>query len=365
MEWLALLVPVFLSILAFVLYQKKLVWWEIILPVFASIIIIMICKWSMVKNLVSDTEYYSAYVDYAMHYDQWNEYIQKTCSYTTCSGTGKSRSCVTHYYDCSYVQNHPEYWEATLNTGSEKTISEEKYNSLRKTWKNEEFVEMNRHYHTIDGDAQRTIWDNKFNNLNIYDSSGQYDNKPQTAETVFHFKDLDSIQKLKVVDYPEIEESKQNSCVGCNDYDKVTLRKINGLQGKKHQIKIFVLIFKNQKESVAELQKQYWKGGNKNELVICVDSKSRWAKSFSWSDDKRLESQANQLFMNEHLTIRKKLIELNKLVPKLWKRKQFSDFDYIDVQLTTNQLIWIYIITFIVSIGILIFGISNDINDEN
>lgn len=364
MEWLALLMPIVLSLLALLIFRNKLVWWEVVLPIVLSIVVIMIMKWSMVKSLVTDTEYYSSYAENAMHYDEWDEYIHKTCSYTTTHGSGKNTYTTTHYYDCSYVDNHPEYWEANLSDGSSSRISQDKYFYLRKIWKNEEFVEMNRNYHNIDGDAQRTNWNQEFKTIISYDSSGSYDNKVQTAETVFHFEELDSVKKKLVFDYPDLEESKQNPCINCDNYSKSILRKINGLYGVQKQIKIFVLIFKNQKESVAELQRQYWKGGNKNELVICVDSKNRWAKSFSWSDNKLLESKSNQLFMNNKLTIRQKLIELKKMIPKLWKRKEFKDFDYIDVQLTTKQLIWIYIITFLISIGILIWGISNEIEQE-
>lgn len=364
-EWLALFVPVVLSLLAYFIFTKKLVWWEVVLPIVASIIVIMICKWSMVKNLVADTEYYSAHVTEAMHYDQWNEYIKKTCSYTTSHGSGKHRYTRTHYYDCSYVRNHPENWQAKLNTGQILDISELKYKTLRTNWKNEVFVEMNRRYHTIDGDAHRTRWNKEFQTLSLYDDSGSYDNKVQTAETVFHFKELDSAQKKKVYEYPEVIDGKQKACLPCGEYDNLTLRRINGLYGMSKQIKVFVLVFKNQPESVAELQKQYWKNGNKNELVICVDDKSRWCKAFSWSDDKRLEVFAQQIFMNDKLTMTQKLKQLNKMIPKYWKRKHFEDFDYIDVQLTSNQLIWVFVLTTIISIVLLWFGVANDVDDED
>lgn len=362
MEWLALLMPIVLSLLALLLFRKRLTWWETVLPIMVSIVVIMIMKWSMVKSLVTDTEYYSAYAKNAMHYDEWDEYVHKTCYRTISCG----KNCTTTIpYDCSYVDNHPEYWEVNLSSGESIGISKQKYLYLKQLWNNEEFVEMNRDYHNIDGDAQKTNWNNKFQTINSFDSCGSYDNKPQTAETVFHFEKLDSIKQKMVFDYPEINGTKQNSCINCDEYSKIILRKINALHGSKCQIKIFVIIFNNKQESVAELQKQYWKGGNKNELVICVDSKSRWAKSFSWSDDKLLEAKANQIFMNEKTTIQQKLILLNKIIPELWKRKEFKDFDYIDIQLTTTQLGWIYIITFNLSIIALCWGIFNNISQKD
>lgn len=359
MEWLALLIPIFISLLAFYIFRGKLTWWEIALPTALTIIVILTMKYFMFRSAVVDTEYYSNHIVSVTHYDAWDEWIDRTCSSTDCDSKGNN--CKTTYYDCSYRENHPEYWQAELNNGNRYNISKEYFDQLVSRWNNLSFVEMNRDYYRIDGDAQRSFWNNNFNTVEPYDSEGTYFNKPQTAETMFYFNSLSKEEVKQVYEYPYILENNQKSCIGCNDYENLVLRRMNSINGKAYQIKIFVLVFKNKPVSIAELQRRFWKNGNKNELVVCMDSESRWAKSFSWQDNKLLESKTNSIFSDKDLSIKEKLIELNKIIPSHWKRKSFSDFDYIEVQLKPNQQMWIFIVAFIMTGITIAWGIFNKI----
>ena len=53
------------------------------------------------------------------------------------------------------------------------------------------------------------------------------------------------------------------------------------------------------------------------------------------------------------------------MIPKLWKRKHFEDFEYINVQLNPSQLIWVYSVTILLSILILGWGILNEFEQED
>lgn len=365
-EWLALLLPVILALLAKLLFKSKLMWWEVVGPIVVVAIVIAIMKIGMVKSLTDDVEYRTANVVKAWHYDAWNEYIHKTCSTTYYTGSGKNRKSHTRYYDCSYVKYHPERWSAETNADDQSfNIDASYYNNLVKFYGNEEFVEMNRHYHSIDGDAHASYWPNDFRKIIPIDYEDTYENRAQAAATLFHFNDLDSVHRKGLYNYPSIKGQKQVACIGCTKENNETLRKINAQYGKDRQIKVFVLIFKNANEEIAERQRRYWKGGNKNELVICMDSKSAWAKSFSWCDDKRLEAYSNHLFSNSDLTVRQKLYVLKDMIPANWKRKHFSDFAYIQVPLTDNQLIWIHIISVLVTVGCLWWGATNEFKEES
>ena len=101
MEWFALAIPMILGLIASRIWKHRLHWLEIIIPVAIAAIVIGIMKYAMVQSLTSDTEYLSEYVVRAEYYEDWDEWIKKTCSYTTCTGTGKNRRCTTHHYDCS------------------------------------------------------------------------------------------------------------------------------------------------------------------------------------------------------------------------------------------------------------------------
>ena len=48
-----------------------------------------------------------------------------------------------------------------------------------------------------------------------------------------------------------------------------------------------------------------------------------------------------------------------------WQRREFKDFDYLEVELSDTQYMWMFIITLIYSIGISIFIVMNNArNDE-
>lgn len=364
MEWFALVIPILVALGALLIWGKKLTWWEIIIPIGVTAIVILSMKIAMSNYNMKDTEYLSSYIEKVVYYEPWNEYIHKTCSYTTSSGSGKYRTTTTHYYDCSYVDYHPARWEAILKGGKTIDITEQYYHKICKLWGNVYFVEMNRNYHTLDGNAYASNWNGQFKTLIQYSWEDTYDNRPQAAISVFNFKPLDSIELKKVVDYPKVISGQQKVCIKCVEEDNKTLSKINALYGYSKQIKIFVILFKNKDISAATLQKRYWKGGNKNELVICADVDSKWCQSFSWSDDKRLESNINHLFTTKNLTLNQKLYKVKELVPELWVRKKFKDFEYIDVELSTTQLMYVHVISLLITIGILIWGVKNDIEQD-
>jgi len=361
MEWFALILPVILSIFALIIFKHKLVWWEVLLPIAVSVIVIFTMKSIIVSSLIKDTEYLSDYTVRAEYYEKWDEYIQQTCSSTTCDGNG---NCTTYYYDCSYVKTHHPRWQLVTSNGKLWSISSQYYNTLVRRWENQHFTDMNRKFHRIDGDKYYTNWNKIFNDIEYVQWSQSYDNKPQTNHTIFWFESLTDLEKERVYEYPEVKDRKKDVCLGCTHKENEYLRKFNSMLGNKHQIYIFILVYDGEDVSVAELQRRHWQNGNKNELVITVDRNSEWSVAFSWMDDKLLEKQTEELFRNDTLSVIQKINKLDGLVKTGWKRKEFKDFNYIQVEIPLKSTIWIWVITFIVSVCCLIYGVANDIEHD-
>lgn len=145
-------IPIIFSIILITLVKHKIVWWEICLLFGASIIISLITQTLIINLLTTDTEYWGNIAFEARYYEDWNEYIHKTCSTTNCTGSGKNEKCTTTYEDCSYVQYHPKRF--ILKYADDKiNISESEYNHLIIQWKcAPEFQNLHRSYHTNDGD---------------------------------------------------------------------------------------------------------------------------------------------------------------------------------------------------------------------
>ncbi len=358
MEWFYLIIPMFLSILGLIFYRHKLNTIELVAPTLVGIILILIMKTVMINGLTSDKEFLTSYPIEVRYYEKWDEYIHKTCTRTVSCGKG----CTTTVtYDCSYVDRHPKKWRMKMNTGDIISISEKYYNFLAKKWGSERiFVDMHRDYHSYDGDMYKYKWKAKFTDIDPYTVSHSYENKVQAVNSVMKFRNLDSIERIGLYEYPKIKNFTQKSCINCSDEDNLLLSRLNAYLGFKYEVKMFVIVFENKGIEIAERQQHIWKGGNKNELVVCVDKDNKWAKTFSWCDDKSIEVELNDIFTNSELSLNQKLKLMEHEVESKWKRKHFSDFDYIKVPLTRNNHIAIFIVVFLVSLGIIIYGIKNE-----
>ena len=97
--WLALFIPLVVAVAFYILYHKKIVWWEMLLPFIATIIIILIFKYSSVAILTKDSEYWGNYITEIRYYEPWDEYIHQTCTRSCCCDS-KGENCSTETYDC-------------------------------------------------------------------------------------------------------------------------------------------------------------------------------------------------------------------------------------------------------------------------
>ena len=91
----------------------------------------------------------------------------------------------------------------------------------------------------------------------------------------------------------------------------------------------------------------------------------KWVNPFSWSDKPNLEVRTKTYFIqNPKLDIYQYGVWLNKEIDTQWERKNFDDFDYIDIELTIGNYIFILIFVLMFNIGVSIILINNDIKNE-
>ena len=376
--WLAVLIPVIVAIFFLWFFHKQIVWWEIILPFAATILLIIIFKLIGTSSVTKDYEYWGNYVTEVRYYEPWDEYIHQTCS-STCCCDDKGNNCTTTYYDCSYVVNHSAEWVAVFNSGETENISQERYIKLKSQFNNSSFVDMDRNYHSYDGDMYKSIWKGNYEAFEFIASKTSYTNKVQASHSVFNFPEVkpEMVKKYELYDYTEIQNwNKLNTILGYKGYvhNKETDKKfdyINGLFGRSKEIRVWVLLFKNKPRNIAFMQEGYWKGGNKNELNICIgldnSNKITWCHIFSWTESQAMKVRTRHFVEDmDKLNLNSLADYLFENIPKNWKRKHFSDFDYLTIETPTWAIITTYILVFLASIGINIWSIKNEFsNDEN
>lgn len=370
-EYFAILIPIIGAVITFLLYKHKLVWWEMALPIVSTLILVGVFSFIARKSLTNDIEYWNDYVTSVEYYERWDEYIHQTCTRSCCCDS-KGENCSTETYDCSYVDTHPEYWVAVTNNGWVEHITKNDFDYWRNRWKNTQFQDMRRDYHSIDGDKYYSNWKTLPDTSFVYTKKKRYDNKTQAAQSVFKYEQItDEDAKLYgLYDYPSKVGFGVDFLLG---YEHPTfqpdLQLLNGYHGYKNQIVNWILVYRNKGIDQAYHQESYWGGGNKNEAVLCISIDDndiiQWAKMFSWSESEDFKYDIADMFQQGDtlydVLSRDETWEMyNRRIDAQWERKQFSDFEYIQVPLKTSHIMWIFGISLFLTIGTLWYGVANE-----
>ena len=378
MELIVYSLPFIISIFLLIFFKKYIVWWEYLALIGISLLFSFLFRAIFIASLESDTEYLGGYMTKITHYDEWDEWIHRTCTRTVHDGYDKDGHEITHEeeYDCSYREYHPERWCYTDNYNREHYF----YNKaefdramVELGYPKSVFRDMHRHYYRIDGDAQDYFYDNSIPHLRPLVWEHSYKNKIQASHSIFKFEDISDSEadSLGLYRYPNVTDYDQDVVLGfkCGKEVHKRYKYINSMYGARKQFRMYVLVFRNQPLEISEKQKSYWQGGNKNEFVICLGYNTKtgridWCNPFSWCDKPDLEIATKRYFReNPKMNLANYPMWLESHL-NLWKRKEFKDFDYIENELTKGQAIALFIIVFILNIVMSLFFIGNEETNE-
>lgn len=361
---------IIVSITTFILlylFHRRVIWWEIVGLLVISIIVSLLFRWVLVSDLTKDYEYWGTRFEKVEYYEEWDEYINKTCTETYSCGTADKPQTCTRTYDCSYIQNHPERWIKIDNIGYTYNTTKEDYDRLLLKMNNSTFHNMKRNYHNIDGNMYYTVWDRDTSNYECITSMHRYINKTQVVKNIYNYPKVETIDinDYQLFSYPPIETHYQRKLLGYNDsLAEHKLQILNGELGHKKQVKVFILIYKNQSIEAGYHQRDLWAGGNKNEFIITINidnnNKPTWVFPFSWSEKETPKIKIRDYILSQDTLAIIPIIDYTyKQIDKYYERKSFSDFDYLQVELNIFQLFWIILLTTIINIILSIYIILN------
>lgn len=374
MNFIIYIIPFFVAIILFLFFRKKVVWWEYVVLIIPSLVFSLLIKLCMVSYNASDTEYLGGYVTKIVYYEEWDEMVLRTKTRQVPDGKGGTR---TQTYTVLEREFHPERWVYINNEDNfEHSISKELYNKIKFRLNSPAvFKDMKRNYHRIDGDAYVTMYDGSIEHLYDITRAHKYKNKIQASQsnTIFKMLDIDKemADSLNLYEYPEITDLAQNPILGRNvsKEELQIFRYINAMKGKKNEFRTYVLFFNYDEFDKSELQKSYWQNGNKNEFIVCLGMKGdsvAWTNSFSWCDMPKLEVKTRNYFINNpKLDLKEYGAWLNNNIDENWVRKEFDDFNYIDIELSTGQYIALFFLTIVFNISVGIAVIYNNISHED
>ena len=369
--WIPLIYPILIGGLAMYFFKHRVLWWEAVIPMGVVVVFIALYRFGVETTLTYDTEYWGGTVEKVEYYEDWNEYIHRTCYRTVSCGKNCTR---TESYDCSYVQYHSAYYKITDNNGFTARISKSKYESLAVQFKQQpQFVDLHRHYYTNDGDKYQFFWQGEKETFEPMVTDHSYENRVQASHSVYNYPEVteEEQKKYQLHEYPEISKNKLPAILTHHLKNLPKAEKeftwLNSSLGKKKQLRVWVCLFKNQPKLAGQMQERLWKGGNKNEFVICigVDEEERvnWCHNFSWSEAQEPKITIRDFVMEQDTL---NLVEVGKFAYKeldeKFKRKHFSEFSYLDVEPTPTSILWCHIISFLISIGISLWSLNNEVD---
>lgn len=379
MLYIILLIPFIVCLILAFGFTKHVHPIEYAMVIGVSLIVTLI-GWLICKHSsTSDIEYIGHYAVKIQYNEEWDEWVEETCTRTVHDGYDKDGNEITHEeeYDCSHREYHgPEWimWDENQSDGSwwAHHISKETYDRILKRFGcKEKFIDMHRHYYRIDGDRYEAYFDGHRNHLWSFVEPNTYKNKILRSKSIFNFSEVseEEFKENGLYDYPDFNHCyDQNPIIGyrCPQAVVDSFKYLNGYYGPKYQFRCYVMVWRNRDMNVAMLEKDYLVGGNKNELIVCmsVDNNNniQWVNSFSWEDKPEIAIGVNYLYnQGEKLDLMKLNRYLLKNVPTKWTRKQFKDFEYIEHNLTYDEWKWILIFVIIVNICLSIFVVCNEI----
>lgn len=321
--------------------------------------------WAMYRAL-RVAEYLSGYAQDAVHHEAWTERVVRHETYTDSRGNIKHRTVVDYVY-------HPDEWFINLNTGECVDISEEGYISIVNLWGgDQEWIDVPHCNCVSGGGGQAAYYDNIYNHLVTATYKGLYINYVRGSNSIFRVDPLSrrEASRLGLIPYPPFDEydldvdailiSPKLAGVQIDDSWQKHMQRINAYYGAEAEIHIFILLFDAADGiSIALKQRQFWHGGNKNELVVClgiepstdVDTPHEvaWCKAFSWCDAPQLDNATESYFIEHRSLDIGAYAAWLRMNISLWRRKEFSDFKYIGKRISPRRAVMVSIFTLLVS----------------
>ncbi len=362
--YLIMILPLIAVIFLSWKFPKKVTIWERAVVLIVPIICIVISKMVSVHSQTKDTEYWNSYGMNAVYYEYWDEWIKKEC----CAQTDTSGNCIS-WYDCSYCEEHPAYWEITDNIGVTHRYGKHQFEQAAKMWNSRQFKNMNRDYHQIDGDAYIATYDSEFEHTIPICKQHVYENRIQCSKSVFNFEDVDTseIRIYNLHRYPNYEQMgifHYNPIIGAtNGKASRKLSFHNAHLGANKKVHMMMIVYEDQPIQAAMKQEAHWKKGNKNEFILCIGRKgkeTKWAYVISWTDVEILKVRVARKAKEMEYDLVNIVDMMATEVNKEYVRKKFADFSYISVEPTMTAVMITFFITLLVTVGISLFVVLNN-----
>lgn len=344
MNRVAFFLPLIALVAAFLFGCDTHYWWAYTLITAAAEGLLYLMFF--LKN--SSVEYLSGYATALIHHFPWVERKERTESRTV---NGKTQ----YMTRVSYVNHGDEYF-CELNTGTTIDTDLAVFNRIREKWCTPPQSIQVKHSNCVGGGGgERYEWNGKEYSTEAFTYTHRYRNPVKNSKSVLRGSMIkkDEAQALGLFEYPEIVDKKQQVILvspdlqytGDIDQANHELQIFNAFYGADKQIHVFILLFPARDGSeIALKQRYYWKGCNKNELVVCLGvsgNSVEWCETLSWMDEPTLDREAKEYFRYNHTASLSEFVMWLRGHVDLWKRKEVKDFKHTSL-LTAGNMVYLW-----------------------
>jgi hypothetical protein len=174
----------------------------------------------------------------------------------------------------------------------------------------------------------------------------RWTNKVKAAPSVFSFIEVPT--NVPVFNYPQNkDEWHSDRLLGLakGDINLFKFDCMNARIGAAKKVNIIMIGFDSSDSMLAEYQQAKYIGGKKNDIVLCYGK--GWTRVFGWTDSELVKENLQTILLKN--TINDDILPLiEKEIVKNYKIKDWTQFDYLSVEPTTNHYIWFFIIMFVI-----------------
>lgn len=254
----------------------------------------------------NDFETWSGYANNAEYEPRWqSHYVETRSVYTTDS---EGNSAFSHYeYIDHYDWHGPNWWVNT--TLGNISIDENSYHKIEKDNRPRKAIRGSRiNYHK--GDLNNYV-------VNIIDTpEARYlpvnvekfwkNNLKHAQNSLYGYEELD-VEIVKENQLPEYPRNKNpffsNRIIGKTSITIKEWDQLNTVLGPIKKANLILVNFGNSGSHKGELLKQYWKGGKKNDLVLCYgeEAGARWSYVFGWTESELCKANLASILLTNNI----------------------------------------------------------------
>lgn len=300
-------------------------------------------------------------VKHTEEWDEWHEPVYEDIDITDNKG---------NVIRTERVEIQAGYWEHHNATNSIKT-SDDGWKRVNKS--PDGTVKFNDKYPNTNKELEQ-YWKIGTPTASVH----SYKNKVQASYSIYNFEDIDLEAYPGLPQYPKsvtnyisidriigkVPNKREaldrlaeiNSKLNVTVYDKK--------EKKNKSYKEVNIIFVNMGDVSSDYGsalENYWKGGNKNDFIIAFGSDTdfniKWVYPITWSESELLKIKTRDYMLNLK-TVEDFVPVVNdiaNMVEENFERKEFEDFEYLNIEVTKGAKIAIWILSIIIFIIVIFY----------